>query len=96
MTHLAVFFLSLLGFALLLMAMARHQQDWLRRKLSPRSSLRLRRGGFTALGLGFALAWLGWGWAYGAVAWCGWLSVGAALIVTAQTNRERILARLRR
>jgi hypothetical protein len=96
MTYLAVFLLSLLGFALLLMAMARHQQDWLRRKLSPRISLRLRWGGCAALGLGFALAGFGLGWAYGAVAWCGWLSVGSALILTAQTNRDRILARLRR
>jgi hypothetical protein len=56
----------------------------------------LRGAGFAALATAFLIGGLGFGWAYGAVAWCGWLSVGAALILTAQTHRARILALLRR
>lgn len=96
MIHTPVALLTLAGFALLLMAMARHQQDWLRRKLAPRTSHLLRIGGFGLLAVAFAAAGFGLGWAYGTVAWFGWLSFGAALTLTAQTNRERILARLRR
>ncbi|MFT4053564.1 MAG: DUF3325 domain-containing protein [Novosphingobium sp.] len=91
MIHLAIFLPALLGFALLLMAMARHQQDWLKRKLTARRSTVLRRVGFGALALAFVTAGFGLGWAYGTVAWCGWLSAAAVLVLTAQTNRERIL-----
>ncbi len=96
MIHLATALLSLAGFALLLMAMPRHQQDWLRRKLPPVTSRLLKLGGLALLAAGFALAGQGLGWGYGTVAWCGWLSAGAAITLTAQTNRERILARWRR
>lgn len=91
MIHLAIALPAILGFALLLIAMARHQQDWLRRKLTPRTGRMLRWNGFAALGLAFVFAGLGLGWAYGALVWFGWLSVAAALALTAQTNRERIL-----
>jgi len=91
MIHLAIALPAILGFALLLTAMARHQQDWLRRKLAPRTGRMLRWSGFAALGLAFVLAGLGLGWSYGALVWFGWLSVAAALALTAQTNRERIL-----
>ncbi|HUD28894.1 MAG TPA: DUF3325 family protein [Novosphingobium sp.] len=91
MIHVAIAAPALLGFALLLLAMARHQQDWLRRKLGQRTSRLLRRGGFAALALAFAVAGRGLGWAYGAVAWFGWLSAAAVLVLAAQTNRERIL-----
>lgn len=96
MTHLLTALLSLSGFALLLCAMARHQQDWLKRKLPARISRLLRTTGFILLTIAFAIAGLGMGWAYGAVAWFGWLSVGAAITLATQTNRERILALLRR
>ncbi|TDW61445.1 uncharacterized protein DUF3325 [Novosphingobium sp. PhB55] len=91
MIHLAIAGLALLGFALLLIAMARHHQDWLRRKLSPRRSIAMRWSGFSALVSAYVIAGFGLGWAYGAVAWCGWMSAAAALALTAQTNRERIL-----
>lgn len=91
MIHLAIAVPALLGFALLLLAMARHQQDWLRRKLPQGTSRRLRWSGFGALALAFVAAGFGLGWAYGTVAWCGWLSVAAVLVLAAQTNRERIL-----
>jgi hypothetical protein len=91
MIHLAIAATALSGFALLLLAMARHQQDWLRRKLAPRTSRLLRRAGSGALLLGFICAGLGFGWAYGTVAWFGWLSASAVLVLAAQTNRDRIL-----
>jgi hypothetical protein len=91
MIHVAIGVPALLGFALLLLAMARHQQDWLRRKLAPRTSRLLRQSGFGAFGLAFVAAGCGFGWAYGAVAWCGWLSTAAVVVLAAQTNRERIL-----
>lgn len=91
MIHLLIAVPALLGFALLLIAMARHQQDWLRRKLGARTSMLLRWSGFGALALAFVIAGTGLGWAYGTVVWCGWLSVAAVLVLAAQTNRERIL-----
>ncbi|PNU06800.1 DUF3325 domain-containing protein [Novosphingobium guangzhouense] len=87
MTHILVCALTLTGFALLLMAMARHQQDWLRRKLAPNASRSLKWIRFTVLALGFAAACRG---LYGTVAWFGWLSLSAVLVLNAQTNRERI------
>lgn len=94
MIHAAVFILSLAGFAVLLLAMARHQQDWLGRKLTQTPRRRLRIGGFALIALAFLVAGLGLGWAYGSVLWCGWLTVAAVLVVTANTNRERIQRRL--
>lgn len=96
MINLMIAVPALLGFALLLLAMARHQQDWLRRKLAPRTGRLLRWSGFASLALAFIVAGLGLGWAYGAVAWFGWLSVAAVLVLIAQTNRERIMRLIRR
>lgn len=95
MIDLTIFTLSLTGFAALLLAMARHQQDWLGRKLPPPRSRLLRGIGFTQLALGFLCAGAGLGWAYGAVAWLGWLTLAAAAIVALHTNRERIMRRIR-
>jgi hypothetical protein len=94
MIHAAIFLLSLAGFALLLLAVPRHQQDWLRRKLATMLGHALRLSGFATLALAFAAAGAGLGWGYGAVAWFGWLTVAAALVVTANTNRENIMRRV--
>jgi hypothetical protein len=51
----------------------------------------MRRGGFALLALAFFACGSGFGWAYGTLAWCGWLTVSALAAVTANTNRERIL-----
>ena len=75
--------------------MPRHQQDWLRRKLSPASGRALRLSGFAALALAFVVAGAGLGWGYGTVAWFGWLSGAAALTVIANTNRERLMRKVR-
>jgi hypothetical protein len=88
MIHAATFLPSLCGFGLLLLAMTRHQQDWLSRKLSPALTRTLRLSGFAALALAFVAAGTGFGWGYGAVAWFGWLTVAAALTVTANTMRK--------
>jgi alkylation response protein AidB-like acyl-CoA dehydrogenase len=95
MIHAATFFLSLGGFVGLLLAMKRHQQDWFRRKLPPALCRTLRLSGFTAMALAFALAGAGLGWDYGAVAWFGWLTISAALVIVANTNRERIMRKVR-
>lgn len=95
MIHAATFLLSLFGFGLLLLAMPRHQQDWLRRKLPPTLGRAFRLSGFAALTLAFAVAGAGLNWGYGTVAWFGWLTVAAALVVTANTNRERIMRKVR-
>jgi hypothetical protein len=95
MIHATTFLLSLAGFALLLLAMLRHQQDWLRRRLSPAHGRALRLSGFAALALALAVAGVGLGWGYGAVAWFGWLTFAAALVVTINTNRERIVRKVR-
>lgn len=95
MIHAATFLLSLAGFVLLLLAMTRHQQDWIGRKLSPLLGRALRLAGFATLALAFTVAGMGLGWAYGAVVWFGWLSIAAALVVAANTNRERIMRRIR-
>lgn len=96
MSHLALFLTSLAGFALLFIAMARHQQDWLRRKLPERQSRCLRAGGFAVLATGFVIAGFGFGWAHGTVVSVGWLSVGAAMVLAINTNRDRMRARLRK
>ena len=91
MIHAATFLLSLAGFALLLLAMARHQQDWLCRKLPASRSRGLRLSGFLMLALAFVIAGASFGWGYGAVVWFAWMTVAASLIVAANLNRDRIL-----
>lgn len=96
MTHVAILLLSTASFAVLHLAMARHQQDWLGRKLPQRTSRALRWSGFSALALAFLVAGFGLGWGYGTVVWIGSASAGAALTVAANINRERIMQRVRR
>ena len=95
MIHPLIFLLALAGFAALLLAMARHQQDWLRRKLPPRQARRLRGAGFALLALAYLGSGLALGWAYGTLCWLRWLTVAAAAMVTLNTNRKALLRRLR-
>ena len=95
MIHAGIVLLALAGFTLLLLAMPRHQQDWLRRKLPPSLGRAIRLSGFAALMAAFVVAGAGLGWGYGAVAWSGWVSFAAALVVTVNTNRERIMRKVR-
>jgi len=96
MTDVATLLLSLAGFAALFFAMPRHQGDWFGRKLSVATGRALHLSGFAALALALLVAGAGFGWSYGAVAWFGWLTIAAALIVTAHTNRDRIMRKVRR
>lgn len=82
--------LVLAGFMLLLLAMAKHQQDWLGRKLPAKKSTTLRRAGFGAIILAFIANVAGLGWGYGAIAWFGWMTFAALLVVTANCNRIAI------
>ncbi|MHA6721314.1 DUF3325 domain-containing protein [Sphingomonas sp. RS6] len=95
MTDIMTFLLSLVGFAFLLVAMSRHQQAWLQRRLSPSLCRAVRLSGFTALALAFAIAVAGLGWGYGAVTWFGWTTIAAALVVAANVYRERGTSRAR-
>jgi hypothetical protein len=85
-----IFLLSFAGFALLLLAMPRHQRDWLGRRLPPSGDRILRATGFVLLALAFAVAEIGLGYGYGVVAWFGWLTIAAALVVAVNINRARI------
>lgn len=95
MIHIAIFLLSFAGFVLLLLAMPRHQQDWLGHKLPFATGRILRLLGFAILILAYAVAGAGLGWGYGSVAWLGWLTISAACVVTMNTNREHILRKIR-
>lgn len=95
MIHTGLFLMSLGGFVLLLLSMARHQRDWLRRKLPLSLARALRLLGFATLMVAFVVAGAGLGWGYGAVVWFGWLSA-AALVVAANINCERIMQQARR
>lgn len=94
--HLVVLAANLIAFAMLLMVQPRHQQEWLRRKLPAGTSRRLRCGGFAALVIAFLVACASWGWVDGVLCWFGWLTVAAIASIAANTNRERILRKVRR
>lgn len=81
MTHLLLFLLASLGFAMLGFSRDRHQRDVLKHKLSAGAAKWLRVGGAICLALAFVLAGLRLGWAYGAVEWLGQLSLGALATV---------------
>lgn len=84
------------GFAALMLAMPRHYQDWFGRKLQPEWVRPGRASGFGLIAVSLLLTCMHFGWGYGLVAVCGWWSLAAALVVTANCNRARILDRLRR
>lgn len=96
MTDIAALFLSLAGFALLMLSMARHQQDWLGRKLATRPGKILRLSGYGALALSLAMAFARYGWAYGMVDILGFWTLAAGLVVLANCNRGRIMGFARR
>lgn len=95
MIDIAVLLLVLAGFGFLLMAMPRHQQDWLKRKLSQAHAHSLRLSGLVMLAAAYGVSGRGLGWAYGTVAWFGWLTVAAAIVVTVNTNCGAIMENFR-
>jgi len=82
MIHALAIIVTILGFACLCAAMARHRKDVFGHILTARSARRLRIAGTIALLSALALDMTCLGSAYGAVAWCGHLTAGAALVLT--------------
>lgn len=93
MIHVVIFLLALAGFVLLLLAMAKHQQDWLGRKLPRPRAEKLRLAGFALIALAFCASGFGLGWGYGTISWFGWLTFAALLVVTANCNWDAIKRR---
>ena len=86
MTHLIAIVLCVAGFAGLCAAMPRHQRDFLGRTLRAAAGRRLRIAGAGLLLLALAIDLAGLGAGYGTIAWCGHLTVAAALVL-ARLNR---------
>lgn len=78
MIHILAIGTCVLAFACLCAAMARHQKDFVGRSLDAVASRRLRRTGAAILLVALAMDLAGLGAGYGAVAWCGHLTVAAA------------------
>jgi hypothetical protein len=93
MAHLATAIVSLIAFALLALAMDRHQQDLFGRELPPGQTRALRAGGWVALLASLAIAVQAQGWSLGLVAWCGHISFGAAVVILALIAWDRRKAR---
>lgn len=79
MTHILAICASIIGLGCLCAAMARHQKDLLGRPLPPHAQRWLRRGGGVLLLVALAVDMAGLGAAYGAMAWFGHLTIGAAI-----------------
>lgn len=93
MMHLSTFLLCLLGFALLALAMERHQEDLFGHRLAPARTRGLRAAGWAALVSGLWVAVGGWGWALGLVAYSGHTSLCAGVIFGALIIRSRLATR---
>lgn len=93
MSHLLTALMALIAFALLALAMARHQQDLFGRELAARPTRALRVGGWGALVASLTIAIHTQGWSLGLVAWCGHISLGAGLVTLALIAWERRKAR---
>lgn len=81
MIHCLSIALCVVGFACLCAAMARHQPDFLGRKLDAGASRTVRHAGAIALMSGLAVSMIGFGAGYGAIAWCGHLTLAAGLVL---------------
>jgi hypothetical protein len=82
MIHGLAIIIAICGFALLCAAMVRHQKDVLGRKVPAAAARRIRNVGGAVLLLALAIDMIGFGAGYGAVAWCGHLTAGAAFVLT--------------
>ncbi|WP_420144710.1 DUF3325 domain-containing protein [Sphingobium sp.] len=81
MTHILSVALCIAGFACLCAAMTRHQPDFIGCKLDARTSRMIRRVGAAISLSALAINMIGLGAGYGAIAWCGHLTLGAALVL---------------
>lgn len=82
MIHGLAIIVAISGFAFLCAAMTRHQKDVLGRKVPVATARRIRITGGAILLFALAIDLIGLGAAYGAVAWCGHLTAGAAFVLT--------------
>jgi hypothetical protein len=89
MTHVLTFLLAFSGFVMLALAMKRHQRAMIGRQLSDRESRVARTSGSLAIIASLSLAAASFGFAYGAVAWLGHLSVASWAVVTMLIWRTR-------
>ncbi len=87
MSHTLIFLLALAAFAMLLLSMRAHQRQWLAHALSPRVSVGLRIGAAALLAFALVIAARSVGAAEGAILWCGWLTVAAAVVVAVNSRR---------
>ena len=81
MIHLTAIWAPILGFGCLCAAMPRHQNALLGRTLSFQAQRLLRKAGGALLLVALAIDMAGLGTAYGAIAWFGHLTIGAAMAV---------------
>ena len=89
MSHLAIFLPCLVGFALLALAMERHQEDLFGAALPVRATRGLRACGWMALGIGLAVAVQSQGWSLGLVSYSGHTSLCAGLAFGLLITRQR-------
>ena len=89
MSHVLVALMSLIAFALLALAMDRHQQDLFGRELAAGPTRALRISGWAGLLASLAIAVKGQGWSLGLVGWCGHISLGAGLVILMLIAWER-------
>lgn len=79
--HLCLLLLCLPSFALLAMAMDRHQEDLFGEPLPPPFTRTLRRGGWALLLLALVVAVSAEGWGLGLVAYSGHTSFAAGVVL---------------
>lgn len=84
--------LSLVGFAILALAMDRHHQAVHRARPDKRLKRLMQLGGAVALTLSLVASVLAWGPAYGPIGWLGVLSAGAAPVLLVLTYAPHRLA----
>jgi len=83
MHHLAILLLCVLAFGCLALAMERHQENLLSRRLGSTPTAILRTAGWFVLCISLVSALYQPLWSVGLVAWFGYLSAGAALVFVA-------------
>ncbi|MBL6458380.1 DUF3325 domain-containing protein [Belnapia sp. T6] len=83
------FGLAYAGFLALALAMDRHHRDLLGGVPSRMGRLLFRGGGWMLLGLSIAPCCALWGPSFGAIAWCGLLTLAAFTLVSLTTYAPR-------
>lgn len=90
MTHILAVLFSLAGLGALALSMKRHQRDIIGRRLSERDQSLTRAAGWFSIAASLALDMVGFGPAYGTVAWFGHMSIAAWIVVAMLCWRARL------